>query len=109
MSLFTYSSEWVLRLVEEAIKHPQWHDKLPGLIDFRGFSATGLSSDNVYELAELCRNLGKMLGYGNCALVMSKELDFGLARMWQMMTEAHVEMEIDVFKSIDEAREWLLR
>lgn len=95
-------------MVEEVIKHPNWHEAIPGLIDFRGFSASGLSSDDVYELADVCRNLGRMLGSGNCALVMSKEIDFGLARMWQMMTEAHVEMEIEIFKSIEEAREWIL-
>lgn len=96
-------------MVEEVIAHPKWHESIPGLIDFRGFSASGLSSDDVYDLADLCRNLGQMLGSGNCALVMSKELDFGLARMWQMMTEGHVEMEIDIFKSIDDARDWLLK
>ena len=61
-----------------------------------------------FDLAALVKSMGESMGSGNCALVMSKELDYGLARMWQMMTEEHVEMEIDVFMSIDEAKDWVL-
>ncbi|MCM8526567.1 MAG: hypothetical protein NE327_08635 [Lentisphaeraceae bacterium] len=94
-------------MVSKAMEHPSWHSSIPALVDFRGFSAKGLSSDDVYELSELCKSLRGVLGDGGCALVMSKELDFGLARMWQMMTESHVDMEIEIFKDIDEAKEWL--
>lgn len=96
-------------MVSDVLQHPRWHPAIPTLVDFRGFSAKGLSSDDVYELSDLCKTLGEHLGTGGCALVMSEELDFGLARMWQMMTEGHVEMPIEIFKDIDEARAWVVR
>ena len=96
-------------LVSDALQHPKWDEFIPTLVDCRGFSANNLSSDDVYELSELCKSLGTHLGSGGCALVMSKELDFGLARMWQMMTEGHIEMPIEIFRDIDEAREWVIK
>lgn len=96
-------------LVKNVLEHPAWHKTIPALVDLRGFSASSLSSDDIFTLADLFKSINTVLGSGNTALVVSKEIDFGLARMWQMMTEEHVKMEIDVFMSIDEAKEWLLK
>ena len=100
--------EMLKGMVMNILKHPSWHEKIPALVDFRGFSAKDLSSDHIVELSSLFRSINNTLGSGNTALVVSNELDFGLARMWQMMTEEYVKMEIDVFKSIEEAKEWML-
>jgi len=96
-------------LVKHVLDHPAWHEDIPTLVDLRGFSASGLTSDDIFQLADLFKSINTQLGSGNTALVVSNELDFGLARMWQMMTEEHVKMEIDVFKDIEEAKEWLFR
>lgn len=93
---------------EFIIQHPEWYPEVPSLVDFRGCSTAGLSSDDIFELSEMIKAMDATLGGGNCAIVTSRELDYGLARMWQMMTEEHVQMDIDVFKDIDEARAWML-
>ena len=94
-------------IVQQVLEHPAWHEIIPSLVDLRGLSASTLSSDDIFELADLFKSINTSLGSGNTALVVSQELEFGLARMWQMMTEEYVKMEIDVFKNIDEALEWI--
>ena len=100
--------EIIKALVEQVLEHPKWNETIPALVDLRGFSASALSSDDIFGLSDLFKSINTLLGSGKTALVVSNELDFGLARMWQMMTEDHVKMEIDVFKSIDEASDWIL-
>ena len=96
-------------LVRQVLDDPAWHETIPSLVDLRGMSASSLSSDDIFELADLFKSINTTLGSGNTALVVSQELEFGLARMWQMMTEEYVQMEIDVFKNIDEAQKWLVQ
>jgi hypothetical protein len=45
---------------------------------------------------------------GTCsALVVSRDLDFGLARMYEQMLVAATDVRVMVFRDIEEARAWL--
>jgi hypothetical protein len=41
------------------------------------------------------------------AVVVGTEIDYGITRMISMLTEAFVNFEVEVFRSIDGATEWL--
>jgi len=77
--------------------------------DFSDASVEGISSSFVRRLAKEVRELGAIRPGGKSAVVAPKDLIFGLARMFQIMTdEKGFPFTIKVFRSFDEAMQWLL-
>jgi len=46
-------------------------------------------------------------GSSRAALVVSRDVDFGLSRMFEMLLESHTTSKVQVFRDMDEALEWL--
>jgi hypothetical protein len=40
---------------------------------------------------------------------MNREVDYGVARAWEIVTEGDVDAEIHVFRQLDQAVNWLRR
>ena len=38
---------------------------------------------------------------------MNRDIDFGIARAWEMVTEYDVETKIHVFRQMEDAKNWL--
>jgi hypothetical protein len=38
---------------------------------------------------------------------MKREIDFGIARAWEIVTDSDVDISINVFRQIDKAIDWL--
>ena len=49
----------------------------------------------------------KYIGKGKWAFVISGSFAFGMARMWQIITEENAPMEINIFKDREQAVQWL--
>jgi hypothetical protein len=69
---------------------------------FSSMDASGVRSVMEY----VSRNWGES-GKSKGALVVSRDLDFGLSRMYEMLMESVSTNEIRVFKDIDEAKIWI--
>ena len=79
------------------------------LWDCSGASVKDISTSFVRQIArELCA-WGTLRQGGKTAVVAPEELIFGLSRVFQIMTgEKGFPFKVDIFKSHDEARKWLL-
>jgi len=85
--------------------HPEYRQGMDGLTDYRG-ARIMLSYNSMTMLASLCSSREK---WGHVAIVVSRVVDYGLARMYQALTESsgsHVK-EFRIFMSIEEAERWL--
>ena len=67
------------------------------------FTAT---TDLVKACIILLQQLESRIGPFRCAVVTSGDASFGMARMYQSLTESNVE-NVAVFRDLDEARAWL--
>ena len=94
-------------MVEGILNHPDWIKGGDSLLDFSEMTFAALDTDEIVQLSSMIRALSDALGSGKAAMVMNQDIDFGLARMWQMMTEHHVEFSIDVFTSVEDAHSFL--
>jgi len=84
------------------IRDSAFHPGLAQLADARTVTAVSLTVD---EMRILARN--SPFGAGaRRAFVVAKDAHFGLARMFELMTEDHPD-ELRVFRSMAEARAWL--
>jgi hypothetical protein len=93
--------------LEETLEHPSWRPGMNLLADLRELDTRDLSGDDVRTVAALYRRASERLGNGRCAVVISTPASFGLARMWELYSKDAINLRVGVFRSIDEAREWL--
>ncbi len=97
----------IVAFLDDLIADPQWRPGLHILLDHRRLDIATITTEGIEQVSHYFRKIGPRLGGGSIALVMHKDIDFGIARAWELVTEAHVDMRIGVFRSLEEARRWL--
>ena len=91
----------------DIVSLPDWKAGMPILIDFEDLDLTGVTLEDVRAFARGSAQYRKELGHCLCAVVNSKRLDFGLARMWQVFMNMITNVEVAVFFNIEDAKSWI--
>ncbi|MFT5315888.1 MAG: hypothetical protein ACI9UK_001723, partial [Candidatus Krumholzibacteriia bacterium] len=68
--------------MERMLCHESWRPGTNWLKDLSHFDAAQLSVEDVQAIASLYSAHSKQIGDGKCAVVVSRDLEYGLARMW---------------------------
>lgn len=80
------------------------------LYNTSSLSGKRLSSDELNMLADYLSQFTDVRSPGSkTAIVASEDLDYGLSRMISILTEGRTVYNIQAFRSVDEANEWLLK
>lgn len=95
------------RMLDELLAHPEWTPGTSMLHDHSVLDAGPLTVSEIKRIAELCAERSDKIGSGKCAIVVGRDLEFGLARMWAVYVEGRWDAEASVFRSKDEAQDWL--
>lgn len=95
--------------VQEGLSDPRYRPGMRILIDHSRLDWSEVTPKDIHRRIELFAKEAVRSGHVSVAVVMLAPVDFGIARMEQAFIELHPEVQIDlaVFFSIDEAREWL--
>ncbi len=99
--------EGIIAFLDAIVAHPQWRPGLNILLDHRRLDIAPITVEGIDRVSGYFQTLSPQLGDGKIALVMNRDIDFGIARAWELVTREYVDMEIGVFRSIEEARHWL--
>ena len=76
--------------------------------DFAKASLADILSDFVRQSSEMVKRLGVARRNGKSAVIASSDLEYGLARMFQIMTDnGEIPFKIKVFRYFREATRWL--
>ena len=78
------------------------------LWDLRSASLNNLTSQDVQSLAQFLEKHGSVRQGGLTALVANEDAEFGILRMGEAYADG-VPFTLGVFRSIDQAREWLTK
>ncbi len=89
------------------LHHEKWKPGTPCLHDHSKLNSASVSTDDIRDIAGSLKNLGELLGVGKTALVVDRDLEFGLARMFQVFYEGNPDRTVKLFKSREEALTWL--
>ena len=76
------------------------------LWDFRDADLSSLDPETVTEMARYSLRFPPGINDVKVAFVTSRDLEYGLARMFEMSSEAKT--PIRVFRTMDEAEKWLM-
>ena len=89
---------------DQILKDPDFDPSFSQLVNFANASKVDLSAEDVRRLAE--RRV-----FWQCArraILVADDLGFGFARMFEMLREDAGDNNIRVFRSLDDAIEWIL-
>jgi hypothetical protein len=92
----------------QALADPRWKPQIQVLLDFRELDLATVSSDDMRRLVSFQRPLKESLSPGKLALVVGRPVDFGMARMWEVLS-SEIGLTQGVFYSLEEAFDWLKR
>jgi hypothetical protein len=101
------SAEGIIAFLDAIVSHPSWQPGSHILLDHRKLNIAVIAVEGIDRVSHHFQKIAPRLGSGKIALVMKKDIDFGIARAWELTTDAHVDMQIGVYRSMDEARMWL--
>jgi hypothetical protein len=87
--------------------HDEWKPGTPLLVDESDLRADNLTIAGLRDIATTCTNRGTEFGDTRMAMYVSRELEFGLNRMWHIFIEGNWNVIGNVFRSRGEAMTWL--
>ena len=85
-----------------------WVPGTPLLTNHTRLNSGPLTVDDIDRMASLAGDARVALGPLRLASLVSRDLEFGLARMWEVYVEEKWDGETAVFRSRDDAISWLL-
>jgi hypothetical protein len=91
--------------VEMLIEHPEANL----IYDQSNSTAEEITGDDIWKIAQDSARLSELLTGRKMAVVLLEDLEFGLGRMWKSFTEAKVPFEIQLFRDVEAAKEWVLK
>jgi hypothetical protein len=91
--------------LKSIMSHPDFGPGLNGIADLRKSEMKTFSAD-VQKIADLLIEYRGKIGQSKTAVVVSKDVTFGMARVFQVFAE-QAPVEIEIFRSMEEALRWL--
>ena len=84
-----------------------WHPGMNLIVDYTESSTVELNTEKIGEISKLVKTHKENLGSGKMAIVMASDLDYGYARMFQLLTEDYIDKEINVYRDSESAIKWI--
>ena len=95
--------------VKVIFEHEEWKPGGRILFDHTGLNAGPLTVDDVQGVANIAGQYNEQFGNAKLATVVSRDLEYGMARMWQILLEIHEVWYASekLFRDRHEAVAWL--
>lgn len=97
----------IIKAVEALLAHPDFVDGMDTIFDYSRCDFSKVSAEDLKSIARfLVPHLSRFANRVN--LVVERDLEYGLARMYGVYAEEIAPSERRIFRDIDTAREWFL-
>ncbi len=99
--------EGIAEMISGVVSHEKWEHGGALLVDHSELNAGPLTLAQIRSLADMAAEAGDRVGPARIAHAVSRDLEFGLVRMWESFVSLQWEARLKVFRSRDEAIAWL--
>lgn len=89
------------------LNHDNWKPGTPVLIDHSDANVGSLTVSNVRDVAADVVKYADKIGRSRCAFLVSRDLEYGMIRMWMVFVEDKWLATAKIFRSREEAIAWL--
>jgi hypothetical protein len=97
----------IKNVLQSIVTHSDWEPGKSIIFDYSDLDFTGFSSEDMRLVSDMVVQYKNSFGSGKWAFIISNDLQFGLMRMWEMITEDRVPMVIALFKNRPAAHDWI--
>jgi len=101
------SAEDITRWFREMLGHPEFSSDMNSLWDLSGASLDDFPTKDVRRVESFMRQFQEVRRGIKAACVCPQDLNFGLARMYEMLAQPGTRVEFRVFRDMREAETWL--
>jgi hypothetical protein len=91
----------------KAYARPDFRPEADILCDIRDADLRGMSRDVIRDIVGFVSARRSDYPQSRTAVVVGRDLDFGLARMYEQLIESVYPANVTVFRDLDEAQGWL--
>lgn len=98
--------EELAELIATIIKDPDYSRSLNVLSDMRELNSS-YSYQQMQAVVDKFPDPGEMVGKTRSAVLVAKDLTYGMGRVWGSITENRTVAQAQVFRGLEEALEWL--
>ena len=100
--------EELMAALENVYKDPEFNPELNSIWDLSGVRDIQLvQPKQIQKLVAFVSQQRSIHGRIKTAIVVTKKIDFGIARVYELSLEAESNNEVMVFKSLDKALTWI--
>jgi hypothetical protein len=99
--------EGIFAFLDDIISHPDWLLGMSLILDHRRLNLGPISAQGIEQVSDYFAGISGKLGNGKMAMVMNKDVDFGIARASEIITQDRTNMKLHVFRTLDEAWAWI--
>lgn len=103
----TLTDEDVLALKERLARDPAFSPDMKELSDCRGIERLDVTPAGIRAMVEQDESDSDGAATHKLALVLSTDVAYGMARIYQSLSEVHDNENVGVFRDLDEAKAWL--
>lgn len=93
--------------VDLLLAHEKWKPGSPILANHSELNTGPLTMDDIQLIAEGAVRSRAQLGQARIAMLVARDLEYGLARTWEVFVEGKWDVISSIFRSRDEAISWL--
>ena len=94
-------------VLESLVTHEKWKPGTPFLINHTDLNSAPLTSDDMMKIAGINAQYSAKIGKSKCAHLLARDLEFGMARMWEVFVQDKWDVSACSFRSRDDAIAWL--
>ncbi len=94
-------------ITEALVTHDRWEPGKSFLMNHTKLNPETLTSDHMRSIAECNAQYSAKVGLSRCALLVTSDVAYGMGRVWEVFVEKKWDVTEKLFRSRDEAIEWL--
>ena len=105
----TVSSNAILNAFDIAVSDEKYKKGMGRLWDFTDIDLSSLDSDDIPKMAQHSLSFSPGINDVKVAFVVTKTMEYGLARMFQIYSDLHAKTQVRVFDTTDKTEKWIMK
>ena len=89
------------------LEHDKWSPGSKIIVDYTECNLGNLTVDNIYQITQINHEVSTLLGDSKCAHIVSRDIEYGMVRMWEALVEDKWSVTEHVFRTREEALSWI--
>lgn len=93
--------------IQAFVTHKDWRTGGALLVNHSELNAASLTNNEISEMADFTKPFLPQIGRAKIALLVMRDLEYGMGRVWQVFASEGRESVSGIFRSREEAISWL--